>query len=198
MVWVKNRGWNISMPSWLSRPRGQQAFTVLTSTQSAVTRRISFITKLPVPFLQLAFQTISSPPKCCFPEETMTRENIKSFPFQLFFSRSWTLPCQRCRHVFFIWSQICVLSLKLSHLFMFPVGEIKIKVVKRCWHGHQHKSQHNFIFSPLSSSSTLYSSPCSSSFNVISEMLAHQHTLLQHDFTQPPSNKKVNVLTEIT
>ena len=82
------------MPSWLSGPRGQQAFTVLTSTQSAVTRRISFITKLPVPFLQLAFQTISSPPKCCFSEETlssglgdlpMTRENIKSFPFQLFF-----------------------------------------------------------------------------------------------------------------
>ena len=85
MVWFKSRGWNFSMPSWLSRPRGQQAFTVLTSTQSAVTRRISFITKLPVPFLQLAFQTISSPPKCCFPEETMTRENIKSFPFQLFF-----------------------------------------------------------------------------------------------------------------
>ena len=84
MVWFKSRGWNFSMPSWLSGPRGQHAFTVLTSTQSAVTRRISFITKLPVPFLQLAFQTISSPPKCCFPEETMTRENIKLYPFRLF------------------------------------------------------------------------------------------------------------------
>ena len=146
------------MPSWLSGPRGQHAFTVLTSTQSAVTRRIYFITKLPVPFLQLAFQTISSPSRCCFPEEIMTRENIKSFP-AFFSSRSWTLPRQRCHDVFFISSQICVLSLKLSHLFMFPLGEIKIKVVKRCWHGHQHKSQHNFIFSLSSSSSTLYSSP---------------------------------------
>ena len=161
MVWVKNRGWNISMPSWLSGPRGQQAFTVLTSTQSAVTRRISFITKLPVPFLQLAFQTIflwsifSRKKPSLLAWETSRWQGKKIISF----SRSSTLLRQRCRHVFFIWSQICVLSLKLSHLFMFLLEEIKIKVVKRCWHGHQHKSQYNFIFSLSSSSSTLYSSP---------------------------------------
>ena len=92
MVWFKSRGWNFSMPSWLSGPRGQQAFTVLTSTQSAVTRRISSLPNFLSLFSNLLFKPF--PPKYCFSEETlssglgdlpMTRENIKSFPFQLFF-----------------------------------------------------------------------------------------------------------------
>ena len=60
MVWVKNRGWNISMPSWLSGPRGQQAFTVLTSTQSAVTRRISSLPNFLSLFSNLLFKPFSS------------------------------------------------------------------------------------------------------------------------------------------
>ena len=60
MVWVKNRGWNISMPSWLSGPRGQQAFTVLTSTQSAVTRRISSLPNFLSLFSDLLFKPFSS------------------------------------------------------------------------------------------------------------------------------------------
>ena len=86
MVWFKSRGWNFSMPSWLSRPRGQQAFTVLTSTQSAVTRRISSLPNFLSLFSNLLFKPFSS--EVFFLGRNPlywpgTREKIKSFRFFL-------------------------------------------------------------------------------------------------------------------
>ena len=95
MVWVKNRGWNISMPSWLSGPRGQQAFTVLTSTQSAVTRRISSLPNFLSLFSNLLFKPFSS--EVFFLGRNplywpMAREKINHFVFKILNFTVPTLP----------------------------------------------------------------------------------------------------------